>query len=446
MKRELIREAFKQIIQRANDMDPNTVQELLKPAPRLTDSFKVRVMKLVLILLFTLAALGAQAKNVPSACDSCKGMVQNFIDASKDKMKMAQLKISLSMLCVGTSHQSDCHKTLDKLDFIAYKLSPYLTDTTAVCSKVQMCGESKFSPLSRLAMLYLKKSQSAVKNDNIMKQEVCDECQESSQQLSQLFNDDFTTYAVKSTLQRLVCRSAGKAHKACNIFMANMVPEMMSEMRDILSEKQLFCGNMGLCIAKNSPFVQIENPKSSISDIWKSMGLVKTSKGEELMSCFECILSVDTLLEEFINKRQETANDIQTIVCEKVVGNWTDGCNDFVHMYMSTALYLTYNQFDGKGVCVDLHSCESNNDFSEIAQPERNKLGCENCGAVEKFFAQNHVSLHAHATSAFSRNVCQKLPTSLGTLCDHTAFRLSDKLFSRAAELAKSGVMCSQIC
>lgn len=92
-----------------------------------------------------LAALALGAQSAPSPCESCKSvsnyiqrtkcyyykvnkfqMVQNFIDASKDRMKMAQLKVSLSMLCVGTSHQSDCSKTLDKLDFIAYKLAPYL--------------------------------------------------------------------------------------------------------------------------------------------------------------------------------------------------------------------------------------------------------------------------------------------------------------------------------
>lgn len=100
-------------------------------------------MKPVLIFAILAAlALGSQA--VPSSCDSCKSvsgserfiiksvfqMVQSFIEASKDKTKMAQMKVSLAMLCVGTSHQSDCQKTLDKLDYIAYKLAPYLVITS----------------------------------------------------------------------------------------------------------------------------------------------------------------------------------------------------------------------------------------------------------------------------------------------------------------------------
>lgn len=56
--------------------------------------------------------------------------------------------------------------------------------------------------------------------------------------------------------------------------------------------------------------------------------------------------------------QQGTADDIQTVACNKMVANWTDGCNDFVHMYMSTVLFLTYNQFDGRGICTMMHSCE----------------------------------------------------------------------------------------
>ncbi|CAI2350953.1 unnamed protein product [Caenorhabditis sp. 36 PRJEB53466] len=402
-------------------------------------------MKPVLFFV-VLAALALGSQAAPSACDSCQSMVQNFIDASKDQFKMAQLKVSLSMLCAGTSHQSDCHKTLDKLDFIAYKLAPYLADTAAVCSKLQMCGESKFSPLSRLAMLFLKKSQSVVANDNIMKQQVCEECQASTNQLSQLFSDEFTSYAVKSSIQRLVCRSAGKANKACNIVMASVIPDLMTEMSEIFAEKEMLCGNMGFCSAAMTPIHQREVPQQSLSDLWKSMGMVKTSNGEELMSCFECTLSVDTLLEEFINKRQATADDIQAMVCSKVVGNWTDGCNDFVHMYMSTVLYLTYNQFDGRAICTAMHSCEKKSALLEMSQPEKAKIGCENCAAVEKFIAMNNGELHAHAVNAFSANVCQKLPSSLGYACERTASRLSGKMFSRVAQLASSGVMCSQVC
>ncbi|KAF1758864.1 hypothetical protein GCK72_015324 [Caenorhabditis remanei] len=404
-------------------------------------------MKPVLIFAVLAAlAIGSQAKDAPSACNSCKSMVQNFIDASKDQMKMAQLKISLSMLCAGTSHQSDCSKTLDKLDYIAFKLAPYLVDTSAVCSKLQMCGETQFSPLARLAMLYLKKSESIVANDNIMRQQVCDECQASSSQLGQLFADDFTSYAVKSTIQRLVCRSAGKAHKACNIFVSSVIPDLMTEMRDIFQEKELMCSNMGLCSATAKPLTR-ETPKQPLNELWKSMGTIKSSNGEELMSCFECTLSMDTLLEEFINKRQGTADDIQAAVCAKVVGAWTAGCNDFVHMYMSTVLFLTYNQFDGKGICTAMHTCEKKESaLLALAKPEKAMIGCEHCQAVEQFIAQNHEALHAHAVEGIYSNVCQKLPTALGTMCESSAIRLSRKFFARTAELAASGAVCSQMC
>lgn len=361
-------------------------------------------------------------------------------------MKMAQLKVSLSMLCVGTSHQSDCSKTLDKLDFIAYKLAPYLADTSAVCSKLQMCGESQFSPLARLAMLYLKKSEAIVANDNIMRQEVCDECQASTAQIGKLVGDEFTTYAVKSTLQRFVCKSAGKAHKACNIFVSSVIPDLMTEMKDMFTEKELMCSNMGLCSATSKPAAR-EAPKQPASEMWKSMGMVKTSNGEELMSCFECTLSADALLQEFIDKRQGTADDIQTVACNKMVANWTDGCNDFVHMYMSTVLFLTYNQFDGRGICTMMHSCEKKeNALVEMAMSEKVMLGCENCKAVEHFFAQNQEALHSHAVDGLYSNVCQKLPTALGTMCEASIIRLSRKFFARTADLAASGAMCSQMC
>lgn len=264
----------------------------------------------------------------------------------------------------------------------------------------------------------------------IQKNEICEECQASSSQLSQLFNDDFTSYAVKSTVQRLVCRSAGKAHKACNVMVASMIPDLMTEMRDIFAEKEMLCANMGFCSSAKASVFKPTVPQQSLSDLWKSMGVVKTSNGEELMSCFECKMGVDTLLEEFINKRvssqknqvtislfqQATADDIQKIACGKMVANWTAGCNDFVHMYMSTVLYLTYNQFDAKAICTMMHDCEKSTALSEMALPERAKLGCANCAAVENFFAVNHESLHAHAVSAFSAKVCEQLPSSLGPM------------------------------
>ncbi|EGT48766.1 CBN-SPP-8 protein [Caenorhabditis brenneri] len=398
------------------------------------------------IFVFTvLAAMALGATAAPNACDSCKSMVQTFIDASKDQMKMAQLKISLSMMCAGTSHQSDCHKTLDKLDYIAFKLAPYLADTSAVCSKLQMCGESQFSPLARLAMLYLKKSESIVANDNMMKQQVCDECQASSSQLGQLFGDEFTSYAVKSTIQRFACRSAGKAQKACNIFVSSVIPSMMTEMRDMFTEKQTMCSNMGLCSSTKS--VSRQTVQRPIGELMKSMGIVKTSQGEELMSCFECTLSMDTLLEEFIDKRQATADDIQKAVCAKVVGAWTDGCNDFVHMYMSTVLFLTYNQFDGKGICTMMHTCEKKDSaLLTIPQMEKVELGCANCRNVETFFHQNHQELASHAVEGIYNNLCQKLPTAFGAMCESMAIRMSRVFFTRAAELAGSGAMCSQMC
>ncbi|ULT97366.1 hypothetical protein L3Y34_005289 [Caenorhabditis briggsae] len=405
-------------------------------------------MKPVLIFA-VLAALtvASQAKDALSACDSCKSMVQNFIDASKDKMKMSQLKISLSMMCAGTSHQADCSKTVDKLDFIAYKLAPYLKDTTAVCSKLQMCGESQFSPLARLAMLYLKKSESIVANDNIMRQQVCDECQASSGQLGQLFGQDFTAYAVKNAIQRFVCRSAGKAHKACNIFVSSIIPDLMTEMKEIFTEKEMMCSNMGLCAA-NTKRAARPTPKQPLNDLWKTMGTVKTSNGEEMMSCFECTLGADTLLEEFIDKRQATADDIQAEACDHVVpGAWGPGCQDFVHMYMSTVLFLTYNQFDGRGICTMIHTCEKKeNALMALAKPERAQIGCANCQVVEKFMAENQEALHAHAVDGIYSNVCQKLPTALGTMCEQSVIRLSEKFFAQSAKLAASGAMCSQLC
>ena len=128
-------------------------------------------------------------------------------------------------------------------------------------------------------------------------------------------------------------------------------------------------------------------------------------------------------------------------MCAKVVGAWTAGCNDFVHMYMSTVLFLTYNQFDGKGICTAMHTCEKKEsgkkdfkgnvayiswcDFSALlalAKPEKAMIGCEHCQAVEQFIAQNHEALHAHAVEGIYSNVCQKLPTALGTMVSETSF------------------------
>lgn len=91
----------------------------------------------------------------------------------------------------------------------------------------------------------------------------------------------------------------------------------MTEMKDMFTEKELMCSNMGLCSATSKPAAR-EAPKQPASEMWKSMGMVKTSNGEELMSCFECTLSADALLQEFIDKRVSAV--------ENCVANFNNHC------------------------------------------------------------------------------------------------------------------------
>ncbi|CAI5449021.1 unnamed protein product [Caenorhabditis angaria] len=390
-------------------------------------------------LFILLGLIALVSADIPIVCQSCQKLVQNFVDASKDRMKMSELKVSLAVMCMGTSHESDCQKTLDKLDIIVMKLAPYLKNTAAVCSKLQMCSDS---PIARLVTMFLKKSKAEVTNDVIAKHEICEECKYATSQVQQFFAEENTMIATKSFIDQFICKSSGKYNDACQFVSSFMIPQFIQEIQTVLGDQDQVCSDLSFCQTKRSTSL-LEKPTMELSQIWGKLG--RSQNSEELMSCFECTLTVDAMIEEFINKRQGTADDIQAAVCAKVNGNWTAGCNDFVHMYMSTVLYLTYNQFDGRAVCEDMHTCEKKESYAtKFSTPTIST--CERCKTFEHFLAENSALLQPHAAQFLEQTVCAKLPRSFGQLCARSAHRLTLSSFKQLEMVAKTRVICTTAC
>uniref|UniRef100_A0A8R1E3M1 Major facilitator superfamily (MFS) profile domain-containing protein n=1 Tax=Caenorhabditis japonica TaxID=281687 RepID=A0A8R1E3M1_CAEJA len=70
------------------------------------------------------------------------------------------------------------------------------------------------------------------------------------------------------------------------------------------------------------------------------------------MSCFECELIVDSMLEDMIENRKKLSDDVRDFACYKIVTtNMTASCIDFLDLYLPTIIQMTIEQVTGLGVC-----------------------------------------------------------------------------------------------
>ncbi|CAD6194811.1 unnamed protein product [Caenorhabditis auriculariae] len=116
-------------------------------------------MRTVFSAAALLAVLAVAQAEVPSVCGMCKEHVSNFVEASHNPIKLAELRATLLHVCAGTSFATDCSLVAGKLDFIARRLAPYMADTEAVCTKFQACPEPDLAGLPQLVVLFLKQSE-----------------------------------------------------------------------------------------------------------------------------------------------------------------------------------------------------------------------------------------------------------------------------------------------
>ncbi|CAD6199945.1 unnamed protein product, partial [Caenorhabditis auriculariae] len=274
-------------------------------------------------------------------------------------------------------------------------------------------------------------------------EEVCNQCQATAAQAHQFFASQESFKSAKAVLGEHICSAFGAHNNACNEFANLAIPAVFGELALIFGNTAAACNDLGFCRTGGAPISRpvITQPLASI---WQKAGTVQG--GQQLMSCFECTLSVDALLEEMTNNRVKQAADLRDVICPKFPSNWTLGCNDFLNQYLPTVLAMTYEQFDGKAVCAKMHTCESKGTFPVAAQTNTKSQGCASCSHMQSFFAENALAFHGHAMEAIRENVCQALPVSYHRLCTRVATNVSGRLLNDFSLAARMGALCPAVC
>uniref|UniRef100_A0A183GWF9 Saposin B-type domain-containing protein n=1 Tax=Heligmosomoides polygyrus TaxID=6339 RepID=A0A183GWF9_HELPZ len=98
-----------------------------------------------------------------------------------------------------------------------------------------------------------------------------------------------------------------------------------------------------------------------------------------LLSCLECKVAAEEGINALIADRNKQSAAVQEFACHKLLpSNFTDGCDDFLTLYLPTVLYMTWEQFTPEGLCTKMKSCDS----VSCECPDIKNVQCCNLGCI----------------------------------------------------------------
>uniref|UniRef100_A0A915DAE8 Saposin B-type domain-containing protein n=1 Tax=Ditylenchus dipsaci TaxID=166011 RepID=A0A915DAE8_9BILA len=301
-----------------------------------------------------------QASIWTSACDECQIIIKRIVAVAKDPTKLGELKALLSLLCRETSYQEECRLFVSNIDRFIQELLPYMKDAHATCQKLHICSNTKLQQLHRVGLLYAKKYLNKLDGANDL---ICEECEFAAHELQLYVESKSNQEKIKSFLEDEVCAHLGQQlHGPCNEMVEVFLPDLFNELKDMLKDNHQFCQQLALCPSSNTAVVpssktikKHDSSVGSLNRLVKQITQLSAYKGtlKVNMGCLECRLAMDALLFEL--QRNSTvhklAKEIRHTLCPILPNSYHEGCDDFLRLYASTIVYMTFKQFDSQSVC-----------------------------------------------------------------------------------------------
>ncbi|CAD6194812.1 unnamed protein product [Caenorhabditis auriculariae] len=392
----------------------------------------------------------SENKPVGTSCDECQSLVKRFSDAAKDPKKVQELKMLLNILCHETSYVDECRMFVSKLEIFLDKLQPWLADAKAVCAKVHLCNNPRIDGFRRL-LLALAKRYDAKLFTNVENRYVCDECEFAVKEVKTFIEDKETQTEVRDFLRTNVCAPLGSYRGFCDLVVDEYLPQLIQEADAMLQNPHQVCVDVHACDAswavkprKWMPVMNLPATETNAAVFWAQSGRVETKQGQILMSCFECMLTVDGLLEEMINKRYSLSHDIRQWACYQLLpSNFTDSCVNVLDLYMPSIVYMAIKQFTAEGICDHIKTCEKHSveSFYALSHEETAAHTCENSRNAEIFVQKNIVGSPVEKLiyEGLSKKFCSSGPYFYRNLCDQLMSGLAPRLTQVSAKLAAEG-------
>ncbi|PAV88757.1 hypothetical protein WR25_24305 [Diploscapter pachys] len=237
----------------------------------------------------------------------------------------------------------------------------------------------------------------------------------------------------------------------CDMFAEQFLPELFEELDALLKDAKQACADVGFCEGPVRPkkleHPQVVNGVHPVINYWAKLGTVPTKHGQVLMSCLECKVEWDGILEEMINNRAPIANDLEGVVCDGVLpDNFSASCNDFMGMYLPTVVYMTVLQFSSEGICKHMHSCDgvSWNNVALLSKEELRGQFCDTCYKMGSYVKDSFVGSAAHfeMEKQWTLETCTRVPKTIVPLCERFISGLVNRVAHKGQELAATGLWC----
>ncbi|KAJ1352849.1 hypothetical protein KIN20_009332 [Parelaphostrongylus tenuis] len=343
--------------------------------------------------------------SVASVCDECQSWVHRFHEAAKDPKKLEELKMILRVLCHETSYVEECRMFVANLDEIIKKLDPYLNDTHKVCKAIHMCSNTRLDAFHRIGLLYARR---ALNEEEGVKDLVCDECQFAARELKVIVEDKDKQKEIRDFLSQNVCLHLGSYRGMCDELIDQFLPEVFQELDSLLADPRQACSDAGFCpklaLPRETTTAFVKTSIHPVYAFFKGAGTMQTPAGSVLMSCFECKILLKIFVTTLLADRNNIAASMKALICHHLIpSNYSAGCNDFLSLYLPTALYMTFKQLIPGEVCLKAKLCDSTS-LSRIAQlkeSETQSLSCVSCSSLQKLLQNCHGSTRSHRTAAF---------------------------------------------
>lgn len=396
------------------------------------------------------------------ACDECKLIVDRFSEAVKDPVKLAELKNLLSLMCETTSYVRECKLIVGRLDVIVKELAPYLHDSTAVCTKLHMCGNARLQKIHRLALVYAKKYMNRVEGvQNVL----CEECEFAVAELKALVEEKGTQTEIQEYIRNYVCRHLGQYQGMCDELVEQFLPELFEELEQFLQNSKQVCTDLGLCQGQNilvdgQPLHPADNthagngvnhaqlPKTyRLNSFYRMLNNLQTKNGV-YMACWECELGMGAIIAAL--KTDSVINgvgaDLRELVCTKLPTDFYAGCDDFLGLYLGTVLSLTVDQFDANKVCTMLHICNAakTSAVKRVSASEKAAVACESCKGITDFlrYEVSSQGFQSDFELGLQRYICVNMPRSVQNLCENLIKTYVPLVLQKTVGMLNSQTIC----
>jgi len=179
-----------------------------------------------------------------SVCTECESLIKRVVEAAEDPTKLAELKILLGALCSETSYVDECRIFVSKLDLFIKELLPYLKNPHTVCKDIHLCANKKIEAFHRIGLLYAKQYMNKVDGANDL---ICEECQFAAHELQEVVDKHEVQTDVRRFLSDNICKHLGQYQGSCDVLLDDFLPELFSELHNLLQQPREFCEHIKLC-------------------------------------------------------------------------------------------------------------------------------------------------------------------------------------------------------